>query len=77
MRLNQVPDVVSRELARACALLQEAGYAVSVVRTRVGGLFPSGPERVLRQRRLPDGTIELLAAAQFALGESTRRKGRR
>ncbi len=68
------PDVTAYELDRASHRLADQGRRVQVVTARVGGHFPAGPERVVRQRLLPDGAVELLVTSQYALGQSTRRE---
>ena len=75
--MRQPPDVTAYELPAALAVLEQHGFPAVVERVQVGGQFPAGPERVVRQRTRPDGTVELLVTAQFALGQSTHREKRR
>jgi hypothetical protein len=60
-----MPDVLGRDLERARAILDEAGYQVEVTETRTPregqprGVTLVGPQRVIRQR-LADRLVRLV-----------------
>lgn len=67
-----MPDVLALPLKEARERLEKAGFRVEVRWTGPAGRpEPRGTARVLRQRRLDDGSVEIVAARHTAGGESS------
>ncbi len=68
--MRAAPDTVGRELTSARRLLLNADWQVGVGQTRppVAHREPSGPLRVIQQRRVGQDALTLIVARQISLG---------
>jgi len=61
---GETPDVVGYPLQRAASVLRRAGYSiVTRFTTAPRGTVPEGERRVVRQRVVGPGAVELVVAA--------------